>query len=78
MDQHQNSPVARLSREMSSVDFATYGVHELAYVKPVVAEGGEAAFAVHAADGTPLAVLATRDLAFAVVRQNDMEPVSAH
>lgn len=77
MDQHQNSPVTRLSREMSSMDFAAYGLQELAYVKPVVVEG-DLAFAVHGADGTPLAVLATRDLAFAVVRQNDMEPVSAH
>lgn len=77
MDQHQNSPVMRLSREMSPMDFAAYGVHELAYVKPVTAEDG-ISFAIHAADGTPLAVLETRELAFAVVRQNDMEPVSAH
>ena len=31
-----------------------------------------------AADGTRMAVIPNRDLAFAVVRQNDMEPVSVH
>jgi|HigsolmetaGSP11D_1036233.scaffolds.fasta_scaffold06801_3 hypothetical protein len=78
MDQHQNSPGARLSRDMSTLDFAVYGVQELAYVKPVTDDAGATAFSVHAADGTQLAVLGTRELAFAVVRQNDMEPLSAH
>jgi len=63
--------------QMSPTDFAAIGLNQIAFVKPTVVEG-EAAFAVHGADGTPLAVVKDRDLAFAVVRQNDMEPVSAH
>ncbi|MGO4125569.1 DUF1150 family protein [Inquilinus sp. YAF38] len=63
--------------QMSPTDFAAIGLNQIAFVKPVVVEG-EPAFAVHGADGTPLAMVKDRDLAFAVVRQNDMEPVSAH
>lgn len=63
--------------QMSPTDFAALGLNQIAFVKPTVVEG-QAAFAVHGADGTPLTVVKDRDIAFAVVRQNDMEPVSAH
>ena len=62
---------------MSSADFAAFGSEQVAYVKPVTIDD-EARFAVHAADGTPLTIAPSRDLAFAVVRQNEMEPVSVH
>jgi hypothetical protein len=35
-------------------------------------------YAVHAADGTPLAIVDSRDLAFTGARQYDMDPVSVH
>lgn len=35
-------------------------------------------FAVHNADGEQLALVADRDLAFVLARQNDMEPVTVH
>jgi hypothetical protein len=63
--------------QMSPTDFAALGLNQIAFVKPTVVEG-EAVFAVHGADGTPLTVVKDRDVAFAVIRQNDMEPVSAH
>ncbi|WP_366655434.1 DUF1150 family protein [Fodinicurvata sp. EGI_FJ10296] len=66
-----------LSRHMSPTDFAAYGTQEIAYVKTIDQEGSTA-FAVHAADGTQLTVMTERDQAFAVIRQNDLEPVSAH
>jgi hypothetical protein len=53
------------------------GMEDLAYIKPVVEDGVEA-FAVCAADGTQMAVIPNRNLAFAVVRQHDMEPLSVH
>jgi len=62
---------------MSANDLAMLGMQDIAYVKPVVVEGA-AGYAVHAADGTQMALIANRDLAFAVVRQNEMEPVSVH
>jgi hypothetical protein len=66
-----------LMRQMSANDLAMLGMQDIAYVKPVVVEGA-AGYAVHAADGTQMALIANRDLAFAVVRQNEMEPVSVH
>ena len=35
-------------------------------------------FALHLADGRRVAVMDSRDLAFAAARQHDMEPVSVH
>jgi hypothetical protein len=64
-------------RRMTANDLAMLGMQDIAYVKPVLVDGTEG-FAVHAADGTQMALIANRDLAFAVVRQNEMEPVSVH
>ena len=64
-------------RQMTANDLAILGVQHIAYVKPVIVDGN-AGFAIHAADGTQMALLGDRDIAFAVVRQNDLEPVSVH
>jgi len=64
-------------RQLSPRELVMLGMNDVAYVKRVVEDGTEV-FAVHAADGTRMAVIPNRDLAFAVVRQNDMEPVSVH
>jgi hypothetical protein len=64
-------------RHMTSQDLAMFGVQDIAYVKPVTVDG-VAGFAVCAADGTQMALIPNRDVAFAVVRQNEMEPLSVH
>jgi hypothetical protein len=64
-------------RQLSARELGMLGMNDVAYVKRVVEDGAEG-FAVHAADGTRMAVVPNRDLAFAAVRQNDMEPVSVH
>ena len=64
-------------RQLSARELGLLGMEDLAYVKPVLQDGIEA-FAVCAADGTQMAVIPNRELAFAVVRQNDMEPLSVH
>jgi len=64
-------------KHLSAKELSLLGMDDVAYVKRIV-ENGVEAFAVHAADGTRVAVIANRDLAFAVVRQNDLEPVSVH
>jgi hypothetical protein len=64
-------------RQMTANDLAMLGVQHIAYVKPVTVDG-TAGFAIHAADGTQMAVIGDRDIAFAVVRQNELEPVSVH
>jgi hypothetical protein len=64
-------------RLISSKEFALLGVEDVAYVKRVT-HNGAAAYAIHAADGTEMAILADRDLAFATLRQHDLEPLSVH
>ena len=64
-------------RQLSARELGTLGMEDLAYIKPVVEDGVEA-FAVCDADGTQMAVIPNRNLAFAVVRQHDMEPLSVH
>ena len=64
-------------RHISPKEFALLGMQDLAYIKRVTLNGA-AAFAVFAADGTQVAALPSRELAYATVRQHDLEPVSVH
>jgi hypothetical protein len=64
-------------RQISRQELALLGVQDMAYVKPVVIEGTRN-YAVHAADGTEITVVADRDTAFAMLRQHDLEPMSVH
>lgn len=64
-------------RYISTNDLAILGMTDVAYVKDVKGEDGTV-YEIHAADGTPVAVVNERDLAFATVRQHDMEPLSVH
>lgn len=64
-------------RGMTVQDLAVLGLNDVAYVKTIQVEG-ETAYSVHAADGAQIAVMDDRDVAFAAIRQGDMEPVSVH
>ncbi|MBT5415538.1 MAG: DUF1150 family protein [Rhodospirillaceae bacterium] len=64
-------------KSLTVEQFALLGMRDVAYVKDVRVEG-QAAYAIHSADGNAVAVLANRDVAFATVRQNELEPVSVH
>lgn len=66
---------------------AMLGAPSVVYVRPVSAEemsqipgapSGAALYSVHAADGTRMAVLGSRDAAFMAARENEMVPVSVH
>ncbi len=59
-------------------DFQALGLNDLAYTRAVTTDEGMKGFAIHAADGTLMAVCETLDLAFAVIRQHDMEPAQVH
>ena len=65
----------RTLRGLSAQDFLALGVSQVAYVKPFE-QDGQPYFAIHAADGTQLALVASREAAFAAVRQHDMELVT--
>lgn len=64
-------------RHLSTEQLARLGVAQIAYVKAVMLNGSQA-FAIHAADGTPMAVAGDRDLALAAVRQHEMVPTLVH
>jgi hypothetical protein len=64
-------------RTADPAEFARLGVSQIAYIKPVVVQGAPA-FAIHGADGAPLAVTPDRDLALAAIVQHEMVPISLH
>ncbi len=64
-------------KSISPREFALLGMNDLAYVKRVVVND-EVKYAIHGADGTELAVAPTEELAYATIRQNDLEPVAVH
>ena len=62
---------------ISAAQLAALGMEEIAFVKPVMTESGPA-FAIHAADGTPMAIAANPQLAAAAIIQYDMLPSLVH
>ena len=70
-------PVIMNIRQLSQQQLMQLGVSQIAYVKPVDADGG-VAFAIHAADGTPMAIAADREVAVAAIRQHEMVPALVH
>jgi hypothetical protein len=64
-------------RHLSEEQLGRLGVAQIAYVKPVILNGAPA-FAIHAADGTPMAVTGDREIAIAAVRQHEMVPTLVH
>ena len=62
---------------ISAAQLGSLGLDEIAFVKPVMTESGPA-FAIHAADGTPIAIIINAPLAAAVIIQNDMVPNLVH
>lgn len=71
------SPAVFDIRQISEQQLAVLGVSHIAYLKPVVVNGVQG-IAIHAADGTPMAVAGSRDIAAAVVVQHEMLPLSVH
>ncbi len=72
-----NNPELIRLRNISPSEFAHWGIQDVAYIRPVKV-GDQTAFAIHAADGTRVAVMPTLTVAQAAVRQNDLEPLSVH
>ena len=64
-------------RHLSEQQLQMLGMSQVAYVKSVTVDG-EAAFAIHAADGTPMALADDCEVAFAAIRQHEMMPSLVH
>ena len=64
-------------RHLSEMELARLGMTQIAYVRPIRVDGTEG-FAIHAADGTPMAVTDEFAAAVAAIVQHDMIPVPVH
>jgi hypothetical protein len=64
-------------RNLSALDWARFGVQELAYIRPVNVNG-TAAVAIHAADGTPIGAAPNEALAIAAILQHELAPALVH
>lgn len=66
-------------RHLSTQGLASLGLSHIAYVRPILIDDeGASGYAVHAADGTQLAIADELDLAYAAILQHDMHPVRVH
>ena len=64
-------------RKLTQAQLMQLGMSQVACVKPVWMDG-ETAFAIFAADGSPMAVAADCDLAVAAIVQHEMVPALVH
>ena len=64
-------------RHISAEQLAELGVARIAYVKPVEVNGTQG-FAIHAANGAPMALTGGRDVAIALIMQHEMVPALVH
>lgn len=67
--------VREVLRNLSEGDFLGFGLHQIAYVRPVTIENRRI-WAIHAADGTPLHLADSAAMADVLIRQNDLEPIA--
>lgn len=73
MDTNINTSLKNLSPN----DLLVLGLNDVAYLRPAIVEGKKA-FAIHAADGSQLAFVESKDVGLAALQQHDLEPVSLH
>lgn len=64
-------------RNLTVEQLASLGMSQIAYVKPVLVNGA-VAYAIHAADGTPMALAGDRDLAVAAILEHELMPSLVH
>ena len=64
-------------RHLTEDQLMQLGMADVAYVKPVLMDG-QMAFAIHAADGSPMALAADCALAVAAIVQHEMQPALVH
>ncbi len=64
-------------RHLSKSQLAQLGISHIAYIRPVMVNG-QHGFAIHAADGTPMAVAGDREVAIAAILQHEMVPALVH
>lgn len=71
------APVVADIHNISPQQLAMLGMQQIAYIKPVMVKG-MAAFAIHAADGSPMAIAEGREVAIEAIVQHEMVPALVH
>ena len=58
-------------------EFASLGIDDMAYVK-LKNTIGKNMYSIHTADGSEVSVVEGREVAFATITQNELNPLSVH
>lgn len=69
--------IKKILKTLSSQDFKSFGLHQIAYIKPV-RNKTKHGFAIFGADGEKISVTDTLDKALVIAKQKDLEPVVVH
>lgn len=67
----------RFLKNLKPEDFLTLGDDHIAYVREMDFMGKKH-FAIHAADGQPITIASTRDLALSMADETELELVTLH
>ena len=70
------TPTAML-RQLSPLDWARFGLQQVAYLRPMLLNGVQA-ISIHAADGTQLGAAPNLESATAAVMEHEMAAVLVH
>lgn len=73
----QNSETQRFHHVVSKNALSLWGIENVSYVKRTVVKD-QSVWAVYGAEGTLLTITSSREAAFALIKQLDLEPMSAH
>ena len=64
-------------RDLSPEQFEQLGMPNIAYFKPVLVKG-QRVYALHSANGVPVALAEDRDVAIRMALDNDLHPIWVH
>lgn len=73
----KNSETIHFHNTVSKNALSVWGIENVSYVKSTLINE-ELVWAVYGAEGTLITVAPNRDTAFAIIKQFDLEPMSAH
>lgn len=82
MDRRRDEPAPETPavadiRRLTVEQLAQLGVSQVAYIKPVMMNGTRA-YAIHAADGEPMAVAGDQEVAVAAILEQEMAAALVH
>jgi hypothetical protein len=69
-----NTAISYSLKDLTQHDWLTFGLNAIAYLRPAVVNG-QSIYAIHAADGSQLALVANRDIGLAAMYEHELEPV---